>query len=105
MVDRFTPEALAAIRKHSWPGNIRELRNAIERGTILASGTEIGPEHLPVPSTRSRKVDVGGTVTLEDLEAEHIRRVLAATPSLDEAAVILGIDASTLYRKRKKLGL
>jgi NtrC-family two-component system response regulator AlgB len=48
---------------------------------------------------------VGGAVTLEQLEAEHVRRVLAASASLDEAAKTLGIDPSTLYRKRKRYGL
>jgi NtrC-family two-component system response regulator AlgB len=44
-------------------------------------------------------------VTLDAVEAEHIRRVLAASPSLDHAAAVLGIDPSTLYRKRKRFGL
>ena len=43
--------------------------------------------------------------TLDDLEAEHIRRVLASTATIEEAAHVLGIDASTLYRKRKRYGL
>ena len=47
----------------------------------------------------------GGAVTLEQLEAEHIRRVLATTPTMEQAAAILGIDPSTLYRKRKRFGL
>jgi len=51
------------------------------------------------------RIEVGDTVSLDDLEREHIRRVLARTPSLDEAAAILGIDPSTLYRKRKRFGL
>jgi NtrC-family two-component system response regulator AlgB len=46
--------------------------------------------------------EIGGTVTLEQLEAEHIRRVLANTATMEEAAAILGIDPSTLYRKRKR---
>jgi NtrC-family two-component system response regulator AlgB len=50
-------------------------------------------------------MEVGGAVTLEQLEAEHLRRVLANTPSLDAAATVLGIDPSTLYRKRKRYGL
>ena len=49
-------------------------------------------------------MEVGGAVTLEQLEAEHIRRVLANTSTLEEAAAILGIDPSTLYRKRKREG-
>ena len=50
-------------------------------------------------------VAVGAPVSLERLEVEHVRRVLAAAPSLDEAARTLGIDPSTLYRKRKQHGL
>jgi len=103
----FTEEALAALRRHAWPGNLRELRNVIERSVILTHGTEVGLADLPVVLGQpvNRRVEVGGAVTLEDLEAEHIRRVLASTPSLDEAAQTLGIDPSTLYRKRKKYGL
>jgi NtrC-family two-component system response regulator AlgB len=48
---------------------------------------------------------VGARVTLDELEAEHIRRILAASRSLDDAARTLGIDPATLYRKRTKLGL
>ena len=44
-------------------------------------------------------------VTLEQLEAEHIRRILASTATMEQAAVVLGIDPSTLYRKRKRYGL
>jgi NtrC-family two-component system response regulator AlgB len=106
-VTRFTPAAQAAMARYPWPGNVRELRNAVERGVILAAEGEIDLMHLPVPvaSPPPPRVEVGGAVTLEALEAEHVRRVLAATPSLDEAARLLGIDPSTLYRKRKRFGL
>lgn len=107
-VRRFTPEAEAAITRHPWPGNLRELRNAIERGVILTTDDEVGLAHLP-SQVGSRPapgpIQVGGAVTLEVLEAEHVRRVLAASASLEDAAQTLGIDPSTLYRKRKKLGL
>jgi NtrC-family two-component system response regulator AlgB len=89
------------------PGNLRELRNVIERAVILAPGEAIEPADLPeafhgqsVPATV-----VGARVTLEAIEAEHIRRVLAGAPTLDDAARTLGIDPATLYRKRQKLGL
>ena len=100
----FTPEAEAAIQAYSWPGNIRELRNAIERGVILSPGPEVGMDHLPgqLSGPVHSRVEVGGAVTLEELEAEHIARVVASTPSLEEASRILGIDPSTLYRKRKR---
>jgi NtrC-family two-component system response regulator AlgB len=106
-VTGFTPEARAALERHGWPGNLRELRNAVERGVILAAGSEVGVSDLPAQlgARPARRVEVGGAVTLDDLEAEHIRRVLAAAASLDEAAQTLGIDPSTLYRKRKRYGL
>ena len=106
----YTPEARSALARHPWPGNLRELRNAIERAAILAEGPEIGladlPEriipHAPDPALA---LALGALVSLEDLEAEHIRRVLASSSSREEAARILGIDPSTLYRKRKQYGL
>ena len=106
-IDRFTPEARAALERYHWPGNLRELRNAVERGSILTSDNEIGLAHLPVQvgHPQDQQLEVGGAATLEQLEAEHIRRILTSAPSLDEAAVILGIDPSTLYRKRKRYGL
>jgi NtrC-family two-component system response regulator AlgB len=104
----FSAEARLAIARHPWPGNVRELRNAIERGVILSSGSEVGLADLPAQvgaQLPGGSVDIGGDVTLDRLEAEHIRRVLATTPTLDRAAEVLGIDPSTLYRKRKRYGL
>jgi NtrC-family two-component system response regulator AlgB len=103
----FTDEARAAMERHSWPGNVRELRNAIERGCILATPPLIGLADLPGPVGAPPRpgVEVGGRVPLEALEAEHIRQVLAGTATIDEAAEVLGIDPSTLYRKRKRYGL
>lgn len=106
-VTGFTPEAEAAMQAYAWPGNVRELRNAVERGVILTGEVLVGLEHLPGQLTAATpsRVELGGPVTLEELEAEHIRRVVAAAPSLDEAARTLGIDPSTLYRRRKKSGM
>jgi NtrC-family two-component system response regulator AlgB len=105
-VTGFTPEAEAAMAVYAWPGNVRELRNAVERGVILTRDAAVGLEHLPgqLTAATAARVELGGPVTLDDLEAEHIRRVIASAPSLDEAARILGIDPSTLYRKRKRSG-
>jgi NtrC-family two-component system response regulator AlgB len=112
-VSGFTAEARAALARHPWPGNLRELRNAIERAVMLADGSELGLSDLPERIVRAaapslpadRPLAIGGRISLEELEIEHIRRVLAATASRDEAARILGIDPSTLYRKRKQYGL
>ncbi len=107
-ISGFSAEARAAIARHPWPGNVRELRNAIERGVILCAGPEVGLADLPAQVGAQLplgSVEVGGDVTLDRLEAEHIRKVLATTPTLDRAAEVLGIDPSTLYRKRKRYGL
>ncbi len=104
----FSAEALAALCRYGWPGNLRELRNAVERGVILTTDNEVGLAHLPAqvgnPPAAGR-IEVGTAVTLEALQAEHIRRVLSSSASLEEAAQTLGIDPSTLYRKRKRLGI
>ncbi len=104
----FTPEALAAIERYRWPGNVRELRNAIERGVILASADWSAwpicrPKSAHPPPARWSKSAAG--LTLDALEAEHIRRILMSTETMEEAAAVLGIDPSTLYRKRKRYGL
>src|SRR5262249_6514490 len=108
-INGFSEEARAAIVNHTWPGNVRELRNAIERCVILGKGEQVELAQLPVQvraeSPGSRRVLLGGRVSLDELEKEHIRQVLAGLPTLEEAAVVLGIDSSTLYRKRKRYGL
>jgi NtrC-family two-component system response regulator AlgB len=100
----LSPEAERALLAHAWPGNVRELRNAIERAVILTPGQVLGPEAFPARVSAGAGPSLGGDFTLEELEREHILRVLARAGSADEAARILGIDASTLWRKRKKFG-
>jgi NtrC-family two-component system response regulator AlgB len=106
-VTGFTEEARSALQRHSWPGNLRELRNAIERSVILCGSDTIGLGDLPsqIGAPVKAGAALGAAVTLEELEAEHIRRILGSTSSIEEAAIILGIDPSTLYRKRKRYGL
>ncbi len=112
-LDGFSSAAMNRLLSHGWPGNLRELRNAMERAVILARGPKIEEEDLPPPTSASRpnpedgssRLVPGGSATIEELEMEHIRRVLARTRTLHEAAESLGIDGATLYRKRKKWGL
>ncbi len=110
-ISGFSHAAARAIQNYRWPGNLRELRNVVERAAILASGTEIEPNDLPenlmrTPETNGAAVpEVGAKISLEELENQHLRQVIAKTSSMEEAAQILGIDPATLYRKRKKLGL
>jgi len=102
-VQGFSPEALEAMRQYVWPGNLREMRNIIERAAILCGGESIEASDLADSIQPGSKIRLGGKFTLEQIEAEHIRRVVANTPTLDEAAEVLKIDPATLYRKRKKL--
>jgi NtrC-family two-component system response regulator AlgB len=91
---------------YPWPGNVRELRNAIERALILARGQLLEPEAFPerIAASASEAPALGGNFTVEEIEREHALRVMAHAATMEEAARILGIDASTLWRKRKKWG-
>ncbi len=106
-IDGFDESALAAIEAYAWPGNLREMRNALERAVILSEGPHIRMEDLPVPVSglSGTSAHVGSLVSLEELEKAHIEQVLKRCSNYDEAARVLGIDAATLYRKRKKFGL
>jgi two-component system, NtrC family, response regulator AlgB len=105
---RFSPEAATAIKRYWWPGNIRELRNAVERAAILALEEVIKPDCLPDALFREQPEPppaYASPTSLEEVERQHIERVLAETPTLEEAAAILGINTSTLWRKRKRYKL
>ncbi len=105
-LDGFMDDALKALRSYSWPGNIRELRNVIERAVILSKTDRIGLDLLPESMiTRAHSVSLGDPLTLEVIEENHIRRILASAKSLQEASELLGIDQATLWRKRKQYGI
>ncbi len=92
-----------ALLTYTWPGNIRELRNAIERAVILWPAQVIEPQAFPerLAAHVATGLYLGGDWTLEEIEREHILRVISRNQTLEEAAHILGIDSSTLWRKRK----
>ncbi len=102
----FSPQALAALHDYPWPGNLRELRNVIERAVIFSSGDHVeAPALHQVTETGAaarRALNLGADVTLNELGDEHIRRVLARTGRYEDAAAILGIDLATLYRRRRR---
>jgi two-component system, NtrC family, response regulator AlgB len=103
----FTDAAHEAIMSYPWPGNIRELQNVVERAVILCSKEQVDVDLLSIAETPERKARprIGDSLSLEDVERSHIRGVIANSASLDAAAKTLGIDVSTLYRKRKEYGL
>lgn len=108
--------AKRAIEGYGWPGNIRELKNALERAAILCTADQVTVEDLPDRVLEQFHPPLSGSpnpfaamtqtdVSLEDLEKQHIRHVLSTATTLEEAASILGINLSTLWRKRRKYGL
>ena len=101
---KLSDEARAALSGYSWPGNIRELKNLIERAVVLSRGDTITLSDLPdkVLAT-SRREDSG--LTLEEIERRHIQLVLEQAVTLEEAADMLGINVATLWRKRRRYGL
>jgi DNA-binding NtrC family response regulator len=97
-------EAMDALTRHRWPGNVRELENCLTRAVVLATGDVIRPEHLaiaPLPAGSPAHL-----ATLEELEREHIARVLAATGGHKaRAAETLGVSRPRLNRLIEKYGL
>lgn len=108
----FSKKAEESLQRNPWPGNLREMRNAIERAVILVRGEQVEPEDLPNSNIRLTEKEgdrddpwIGGEFSMDEIEQCHMERVLQTTATLSRAAEILGINEATLYRKRKKLGL
>jgi NtrC-family two-component system response regulator AlgB len=100
----LTPAAEKVLQDYAWPGNVRELRNAIERAVILWPSSRMEPQAFPerIAGARERGPQIGGDFTIDEVERAHLLAVLARSRTMDDAAAVLGIDASTLWRKRKK---
>jgi len=103
-----SPEASQLLRQYSWPGNIRELRNVVERAVILSTGDFIEPEHLPgdfsatLPTT-SPSAGLAAGMTVDQAERKLIELTLAHTrDNKTRAAEILGVTVKTLHNKLKR---
>lgn len=104
-VGGFTPDAIEFLSKYEWPGNIRELENAIERAVILSRGEYIEVTDLSQHSLYTPHKSPGGK-SMRDMEKNHIINVLIeAGGNCSEAARLLGISRMTLYNKIKAYGL
>jgi two-component system response regulator AtoC len=111
----FTPRAERHMTEYAWPGNVREVRNAIERGVILSRGPLIHLEDLPVEMAAPRAKEArllarlapdAEPVTLENVERRLIEEALASTEGNQvRAAKLLGITRDTLRYRMKKFGL
>ncbi|MGB8328569.1 MAG: sigma-54 dependent transcriptional regulator, partial [Polyangiales bacterium] len=101
---RLSPEVEALLLAYEWPGNIRELKNEMERAVVLSQEDVLRPESFSerVRGGASVVPSVGGGFTLDQVEQEHTLRVLSRTATREEAARILGIDPSTLWRRLKR---
>ncbi|RJQ77557.1 MAG: AAA family ATPase [Desulfobacteraceae bacterium] len=102
----FSPEAVRKMSLHQWPGNIRELQNAVEHAAVLSPGHHIGPEHLPAALSAAAPNSLSQLATDLPTQAELIRRytqyVLRQTNgNRAHAARIMGVHVSTLWRRTR----
>jgi DNA-binding NtrC family response regulator len=104
-VRRFSPDALEALVRHPWRGNVRELEHAVERAVLLASDEEIGPQDLFLGASAQGPALIE-RMTLDDAERHLIRRaLLRCGGNVSEAARELGVSRSALYRRLQHHGL
>ncbi len=112
----YTPRAMEELFRYRWPGNVREMKNVIERAVVLARGEYVDHEDLVLSTLKTAgDTESGGqysasvgyeATSLADMEREHILRTLNATSwNKSRAATILGIERSTLDRKIRRYGL
>jgi NtrC-family two-component system response regulator AlgB len=101
-----SPDVRRLLAAHRWDGNVRELVSVLERAVILATRDTIGPDCLPERlfgrGRRTRASASPNELSLEELERQRIEQVLAESQTLGEAAMRLGINPTTLWRKRKR---
>lgn len=105
---RLAPETRALLLRYHWPGNIRQLRNVVERACIMAGSEVIRPEDLPESVRGGTEVAsfMSPIVSMAEVEKMHILRVLEHTGGNKKgAAELLGIDRSTLYAKLRQYGV
>jgi DNA-binding NtrC family response regulator len=105
---QFTEGVRRVLAAYSWPGNLRELRNAVERAMVFSKGNELQPEDFPenIRAAAGGAALLLGLRSLEDLERDAIGQTLEATRyHITKSAEILGISRKTLLEKRKKYGM
>ncbi|HEX6880756.1 MAG TPA: sigma 54-interacting transcriptional regulator, partial [Terriglobales bacterium] len=102
-IDKIPADTMRALVRWSWPGNVRELENFIERSVILSRGPNL---RAPLSEIRQDAKESAGDSTLEQIEREHIMRVLRETGGVvSKAAIRLGMPRTTLNAMMRKLGI
>ncbi|MBN2499052.1 MAG: sigma-54-dependent Fis family transcriptional regulator [Deltaproteobacteria bacterium] len=106
-VTGWEQEVERSLIRYPWPGNVRELAHTLERAVLLCPGRTIRMEHLPTRLAGAQATSETGEelLPLVEIEEQQIRKALALGLPLEETARQLGIDPSTLWRKRKKYGI
>ncbi|MEX2467328.1 MAG: sigma-54 dependent transcriptional regulator [Gemmatimonadota bacterium] len=100
---QFSEPAARALTERAWPGNVRELQNAVERAVILTDGNRIRVRALPDSGLgHAQTADGVPMISLEEAERRHIEAVLSATATTKDAAKVLGVSTTTLWRRRRK---
>jgi two-component system, NtrC family, response regulator HydG len=103
VVNKVSDATMEKILNHNWPGNVRELENVLTRGVVLSKSDVLDESVIPSSTAGSPSTPTNWNRTLEDVENEHILRVLEGTGgNRTEAAKILGISKPTLYAKIPK---
>jgi two-component system, NtrC family, nitrogen regulation response regulator NtrX len=104
---KVSPRALDLLRRYSFPGNVRELRNLVERIVIMSPGASIGPEDVRAALPRENEAAperVRLSDAVREFEKRQIEAALQAEGSMTKAATRLGLERSHLYKKMKRLG-
>lgn len=105
-VKGFTQDVLQSFSAYDWPGNVRELENVVERAVILCDSDLVSPEDIAIPAALASQEKTSQSISLEDVERDHILRVLAeCRGNQSKASQVLGIDRKTLYLKLRKYGI
>jgi formate hydrogenlyase transcriptional activator len=108
-IDTVPADAMAALTHYHWPGNVRELQNVIERAVILSPGPVLRLALDKLPQSRPAPGSLAGARTLEEVEREHILRVLQDTKwvvgGTHGAVARLGLRRTTLLYRLEKLGI
>jgi transcriptional regulator with GAF, ATPase, and Fis domain len=108
-IEEISPSAMEMLTAYDWPGNVRELENVIERAMILSRGSILEVEEISRPHTQPLVAPPAGSSIMEDIDREHIVRILNEckwrVKGAGGAAGRLGLNPSTLYSRMKKLGI